>query len=202
MEGNIQRLEEKVEMLEKKMKDHVEERISELEDRLEESEKTIQSKIHEVQGEVSTVAVRDVPYLMVCAYQDSWNKALSTIQYDYILSEYSNGGNGTMDLSAGTFTVWTAGHYTVTISGYVVADPGEGAVIFIYRNEEQITESRWLSKISDNYGEHQQYYGDQGSRTVILHLEMGDSIKVNTELFDANGVFNFIMCVSLTVVDY
>merc|ERR1712080_332398 len=46
--------------------------------------------------------VRDVPYVMSCAYQDYWDRDETTITYSSLLSDYNNhdkpdGGDGVMD---------------------------------------------------------------------------------------------------------
>merc|ERR1711890_7619 len=124
----------------------------------------------------------DLPYVMSCAYQDKWTTASSTITYDSLLSDYNNsdkpnGGDGRMDITTGGFTCLTAGHYTVTYSGYVVADPGEDVYIYLHHNGERVEESLWHSGQSSKNGGS---IHDQGSRTVILHLAVGDTLDLRT----------------------
>merc|ERR1712059_1768 len=157
--------------------------------RMEESEKTVKAQISDVQ----------VPQYMICVYQDRWNSSHSTISYDSILSQSDNsgavgGGHGEMNLSTGTFTAGTSGPHMVTVSGYVELFPGEAAHIYIKKNEVYIGESEWFSGSVS-------HINDQGSRTVIVHLEVGDRVSVTTDFFSAEYLSHFIMCVQLTGFD-
>jgi hypothetical protein len=199
MEGKVQRLEERVEMWEKKRQDDLEKKMRELTARMDEYEKTVQSKIHEVQVAISTGVRSGLPWrpqVMVCAYQSGWTTASSTIHYDKIISEYkSHDQVAVMDLSNGSFTAGVRGYYTVTFSGRVDIAVGEEADIHIYKNDEMITESDWFTKIPSG-GDQLMYV--QGSRTMIILLEVNDYIEIRTGKFVAHGVYDFILCVSLT----
>merc|ERR1712059_102681 len=66
-------------------------------------------------------AVKEMPYVLVCAYRESWPHAGATITYDYLIADFNNkdkpgGGNGHMNIQSGVFTAVTHGYYTVTIS--------------------------------------------------------------------------------------
>merc|ERR1711864_17146 len=189
MEGKLQMLEEKVEMWEKReeeRKNHMESKVRELSDRMVESEKTVKSQISDVQ-------VRVTPQYMICVHKFLWDSADSTISFDSILSQSDNsdadgGGHGEMNLSTGTFTAGTSGPHMVTVSGYVELFPGEAAHIYIKKNEVYIGESEWFSGSVS-------HINDQGSRTVIVHLEVGDRVSVTTDFFSAEYLSHFIMCV-------
>merc|ERR1719187_1784462 len=74
---------------------------------------------------------RGLPYVMTCAYQDSWGTSSATITYDSLISDYKNsddvnGGDGIMNIDTGVYTVIKpAGHYTITFSGWTQPDPDE-----------------------------------------------------------------------------
>ena len=66
--------------------------------------------------------MRDLPYIMMCAYQDLIQATTGVIGYDELTLDYSNcdrpgGGCSSMDIANGTFTAQTGGLYTVTFSG-------------------------------------------------------------------------------------
>merc|ERR1712059_46331 len=66
-------------------------------------------------------AVKEMPYVLVCAYRESWPHAGATITYGYLIADFNNkdkpgGGNGHMNIQSGVFTAVTHGYYTVTIS--------------------------------------------------------------------------------------
>merc|ERR1712080_545872 len=147
--------------------------------------------------------VRDVPYVMSCAYQDYWDRDETTITYSSLLSDYNNhdkpdGGDGVMDISSGQFTCLTAGYYTVTFSGHAAVEPDEVVNIFINHNGERVYESRWWSYSSTANGG---LIVDQGSKTVILHLAVGDTLELATTTCDGI-IYDLIYCISLTGYDY
>merc|ERR1712112_90816 len=85
---------------------------------------TLEEKFATVQAKIPTTvskAVRDLPYVLVCAYQDEWTQAEETITYGSLLADYNNaenpgGGNGHLDIKSGVFTALTHGYYKVTFS--------------------------------------------------------------------------------------
>merc|ERR1712226_936700 len=128
-------------------------------------------------------AVRDLPYEMVSVYKDYWTTRDATITYDSYLSDYNNserpgGGDGSLDLSTGTFTCLTPGHYTVTYSGYSGLDPGEANYIYLSVNGERVEESEYYERTSSGLGE---WIITQGSRSLILHLGLGDTLQLRTD---------------------
>merc|ERR1712080_306621 len=147
--------------------------IKKLTRKVEKQEATFKEEVFLAQSEV-----RDLPYVMACASQHYWNSTgATTITYHHLLSDYNNadkpnGGDGELDITTGQFTCLTAGHYTVTFSGYVGLHPGEDVYTFIYHNGEQVKESVWHSPVGSTGG----YMYDQGARTVIMHLSVGDTL--------------------------
>jgi len=204
MDSRIQKLEEKKEKEEKKVKEinvHLEKKICELTEQLEEYARTVKSQINTVQSEIPTAvsrAMRDLPYLLVCAFQSGWYEGYSTISYDSILSEDNNGdqeggADGKMDINSGTFTSLYPGYYSVTVSGYVYMKGGKQASIYIYRNGEKVEESLWTTTM----GSGQQTMYDQGSRTVILYLGVDETVHVGTASFTASGFYDVVLCITL-----
>ena len=157
-----EKMEVRYEKIEEKTKAQFEKLMCEMTEKLEEQE----TQLAAVQTRLPTV--RDLPYLMVCAYRYYCDRASTTITYDSILSDYNNsdkpnGGDGVMDIETGTYTAITPGHYTVTFSGVAVVDPGEIVEFFLRRNGERVEESQWWSQ--EFSGGVRMY--DQGSRTVV-----------------------------------
>ena len=78
----------------------------------------------EVKKEVNTEEIlptaveqglRDLPYEMVCAYQDYWFQANSFLSYDRIIVEFNNsdrtgGADRSINIETGLFTAVTRGH--------------------------------------------------------------------------------------------
>merc|ERR1712080_245629 len=172
---------------------------------IEKQEGTMKQELTSIEKSLTTAVsqVKDLPYVMSCAYQDGWSRASSTITYDSLLSDYNNadkpnGGDGRMDITTGVFTCLTAGHYTVTYSGHVRVDPGEDVSIYLHHNGERVEESQWYSYQSYENGG---VIYDQGSRTVILHLAVGDTLELRTSDCTA-GISRLTYCVFLAGWDY
>merc|ERR1712226_1546835 len=148
-------------------------------------------------------AVRDLPYEMVSVYKDYWTTRDATITYDSYLSDYNNserpgGGDGSLDLSTGTFTCLTSGHYTVTYSGYSGLDPGEGNNIYLSVNGVMVAKSRYDEHAPPGISGR---IVTQGSRSLILHLGLGDTLQLRT-YSNFNGEFyDLIWNISLTAPD-
>ena len=116
-------------------------------------------------------AVRDVPQLVISAYKFYWTTPAATITYDHYLSDYNNserpgGGDGTLDLSTGTFTCMTPGYYSLTYSGVSSVDPGERNDIYLYLNGSPVEESQYHEFASPGLGD---WTSTQGSRSLVSH---------------------------------
>ena len=86
-------------------------------------------------------AVRDLPYVMVCAFRRSGQQLEEgdTITYDKIISEFNNaerpgGGDGELDIATGTYYVLTNGYYTISYSGQAYTDDIKVLAIEIHVN--------------------------------------------------------------------
>merc|ERR1712198_627294 len=93
-------------------------------------------------------AVRDLPYLVTCAYQNLWRTtgrmSYSHLTTDWNNGDHANGGQGVLDTSTGTFTAGTAGHYTATISGYTLSTESYSE-LYMHLNGQQIEETKFVS---------------------------------------------------------
>ena len=118
--------------------------------------------------EVELKSTRDLPYVMICGYRNDWTAPSSTITYERLSADYTNadrpgGGDGNLDITTGTFTALTPGHYTITYSGHAYLNAGEVVDIFLYHNGEDLgPEGQWISS-SDSSSR------DQGSKSLVSH---------------------------------
>ena len=120
--------------------------------------------------EVDQKSLRDLPYVLTCAHQDAWTTPNATITYDRLTVDYNNsdrpgGGDGDMNISTGVYTALTAGHHTVTYSGWARLFPGEQVNFWLSHNDQYAGfEGEWQSYSSSNNGG---FIDEQGSRTVV-----------------------------------
>merc|ERR1712089_80932 len=138
-------------------------------------------------------AIKEIPSVMVCSYQNEWTTPDATITFEEIISEFSVNGGGDMDLESGTFTAVTPGHYTITLNGQAELQAGQQVDVYIHKNGEYLLEGEWHSWAAE-------YTLDQGSRSVILHLSAGDVVHLGTGIFDGT-IWRLVFCVSLTGYD-
>merc|ERR1712080_416688 len=94
----------KCEAAEAAKKTEIEHEVYELKNKIEKQESTMKQELTSIEKSLTTAVsqVKDLPYVMSCAYQDKWTTASSTITYDSLLSDYNNadkpnGGDGRMD---------------------------------------------------------------------------------------------------------
>jgi len=172
---------------------------------VENQESWMKNVLHSMNANESSSAIasprrKEDPHVMTCAYKGYWTSANSTVTYDRLLSDHtSNGGEGKLDITTGVFTCLTGGHYTVTVSGSQAVFPGKEILSFLYHNGEKVDATRWYST---NNRKNEGYIGVQGSISVIIHLQEGDSLEFKTEASHFSGrLFFLTFCVSLTGAD-
>ena len=178
MKGMMDQMEAKTRAEMTEIRDQIEAHTEKIETRVEKIEEQLMcemtEKLEEQETQLAAVQtrllnVRDLPYLMICAYRYHWTEAGATVTYDSLTADYNNsdkpnGGDGKLDIETGTFTAITPGHYTVTYSGHAVVWQGQSFALLLWKNGKKVMESQWLSSFrssSDGYTE------DQGSRTVV-----------------------------------
>ena len=130
-------IEDKVEELEKKLDtknvevENLQKWLTELTEevmKMKNQKQDVARLKHEVRTEVRKQVeqveqgLRELPYQMVCAYQDSTG-ATGIVSCDNITVEFNNsdqegGADGTMNIETGVFTAVTSGYYIVTFSAY------------------------------------------------------------------------------------
>merc|ERR1712150_123722 len=128
--------------------------------------------------------LRDLPFQMVCAYQDQYI-GTGVINYDRTTVEFNNsdrpgGADGWMDIETGVFTAGavTSGYYIITFSTFADVHVEETTSMYLYHNGVQVEESLFSTKMGVGSGYN--YMFDQGSKTVILHLLGGDTLDLRT----------------------
>merc|ERR1712098_665850 len=120
--------------------------------------------------------IRNPPYMHVCgAHYRSVSLVSKTITYSSLLYSSTNTDGGGLDLQSGVFTSSWPGSYTVTWSMNADIEHGEKMVkVILQRNGKEITESKHMSYYSGSSGG----IYDQGGRTIVLLLDMGDTLQL------------------------
>ena len=122
----------------------------------------------EVMKQLEKMVVTPVPFANACVYQRLWDKANSTVTYDRITAGFVSNDYGlTVDIDGGDFIILTSGFYMITFSGHANVQPGpmNEVEMFIYRNNEKVQESRWVTM--GDYSGSGSYVIEQGSRTLV-----------------------------------
>ena len=126
----------------------------------------------ELEGEVRSAlpgALRALPYLTTCAAATNWGLT-GTIVYDRLITDFNNGdqpegGRGEMDITTGTFTAGTAGHYTVTFSGVAEQDHENSYMtLWLFKNGFVVQDGFWFSRSGTNSGT---FNRQTNSRTLV-----------------------------------
>merc|ERR550517_1632942 len=163
----------------------------------------IKKKVDEVLPTAVEQGLRDLPFEMVCAYQNEWGKADSVISYDRTTVEFNNsdrpgGADGTMNIETGVFTTVTSGYYIITFSGSVaLVGAGESILMYLHHNGAPVEESRCVTAMGGSVDRIQ----DQVSRTVILHLLAGDTVDLRT-VQNSDSVNVITLCLYMAPAPY
>jgi len=140
------------------------------------------------------------PYIHACGSHFGRLPASSgTIAYNSLLYSSTNQEDGGLDITTGVFTAPCGGSYTVSWDTSVELGHGEEVNILLQRNGDNIRESEHISAY---YGNDHVY--EQGGRTLVVHLDLGDTLQLYMEGYHPGGNGNIhrtIFCVSLTTVD-
>jgi len=181
----------------KNILDKQENTINELNNKLYEQEKTVNEHKKKLDDQekavVSSVSSED--YILVCAYQDLWEEKGSRISFDSLSTSVGVGGE--MDVDTGVFTALTPGHYMVTWSALARVDSHREVDFKLMVNGEEVEGSGWWSYSQDGS------VGDQGSRTVYLHLSPGDTVYLYADGYRVltGSIQHLTLCVSLVTVE-
>ena len=101
-------------------------------------------------------AMRDLPYIMMCAYQNLVSTA-GIINYDELTLDYTNcdrpgGGCSSMDVASGTFTTETGGLFTITFSGQADLSPNSAIGLDLLHNGSPLKEGHSSSYCNSECG--------------------------------------------------
>jgi len=145
--------------------------------------------------------LRDLPFEMVCAYQDYWTvrAADSIVNYDRITLEHPGGADGSMNIETGVFTTVTSGYYLITYTASVRVHAGDYTDMYLYHNGGKVEESRFATWSMVGSGD--DMIADQGSRTLILHLLAGDTLDLRTKQND-DYVAHLTLCLYMLPAPY
>ena len=121
----------------------------------------------------------------------------SIASYTTLLYCSTNVAGGGLDISTGVFTAGHPGSYTATWSLIASDDHGKSAVyIYLRKNGVNMDESRHYS----HYGGPTAGVGEQGGRTIVLHLDRGDTLEMYCDNCSP-GIHRTTFCVSLSQFD-
>ena len=115
-------------------------------------------------------ALRDLPYIMMCAYQNLVSTA-GIINYDELTLDYTNcdrpgGGCSSMDVASGTFTTETGGLFTITFSGQADLSPNSAIGLDLLHNGSPLKEGHSWSYCDSECG----HMEEMLSRTVVSNF--------------------------------
>merc|ERR1711962_1306884 len=100
-------------------------------DELEAKNQKLESSLEELRGELANHSVRDLPVLLISAWQSSGcttptecaTESGKTVTFESFLNNFNSGGeNGALDLDSGVFTCVIPGFYTVSYSAISYLD--------------------------------------------------------------------------------
>jgi len=167
--------------------------------RLQTFQEALQTKdttIMKLEKEISYL--KESPWIYACAAQAYISTVAQTITYNNLISASTNIGGPGLDVSTGVFTSGYPGDYTAAWSLRSDNDYHNDAVsIYLRKNGMSIAESYHWSQYGDSSGG---FVGDQGGRTLVLHLDRGDTLELYCQNCEA-GISYTTFCVSLTHAD-
>merc|ERR1719513_64148 len=131
------------------------------------------ARTDELEREVAIV--KAPPYINSCgSHYGGLSGSSGTIPYTSLLYSSTNTDGGGLDISTGVFTAPHGGSYTVYWDTTAYLDHGETVVIYLQKNGVSIQESQHLSAYTGPSG----HAYDQGGRTIIVYLGVGDTLQL------------------------
>jgi len=149
--------------------------------------------------EKSINVLRDPPSIFYCGYRQSTTVTSSVLTFDRLSYSRSNQPIGGLDPVTGVFTSPFPATYSVSWSLTAGNDAGDNYVsIHLHKNGASVgAESLHYSSYTGASGR----VSDQGGRTLILHLDMGETLAMYCDDCSAHVLYvNF--CVSLVQFDH
>ena len=152
--------------------------------------------IYDLERELSSL--KNPSQTFACAgHYSVLSTSRQAISYSNLLYSSSNVAGASMNITSGQFVSGVAGTYTVTWSLRAINDAGDHSVhINLRKNEQNIDESLHYSRYTGPSG----YAYDQGGRTLVLHLDSGDTVDLFCNECSA-GIDDVTFCVSLSQAD-
>jgi len=153
------------------------------------------AKTDELEREVAIL--KAPPYIHACgSHYDSVSASSGTIPYTSLLYSSTNTEGGGLDITTGVFTAPWGGSYTVSWDTTARLPHGKGEDIYLQKNGESIQESY----------HHSYYYGndrvgEQGGRTLVVHLDLGETLQLYRDSDYSGEIYYTTFCVSLTTFD-
>ena len=168
MEAKIEKQDAKIERQEAKI-----ERLDAIINELMETktDKTAEaSRDKELFSATGDKAMRDLPYIMMCAFKRRWYD-IGIIDYDELTLDYTNcdkpgGGCSSMDVASGTFTTDTGGIFTITFSGEADLTEYSGISLELLHNGSPLKEGHSSSSCNGGCGG----MSEMLSRTVVSNF--------------------------------
>jgi len=155
-------------------------------------------KTDELEREVAIL--KAPPYIHSCgSHYDGLSASSGTIPYTSLLYSSTNTEGGGLDISTGVFTAPHGGSYTVSWDTQARLNRWEAVSIYLQKNGVTIEESLHNSYYGDNIDDHM---NEQGGRTLVLHLDLGDTLQLYRDKLSHPGdIAKTTFCVSLTTFD-
>ena len=152
--------------------------------------------IYKLERELSSL--KNSSYSYACAgHYSVLSTTRQVIPYSNLLYASSNVAGAGLNITSGQFISGLAGSYTVTWSLRAINDAGDHSVhINLRKNGQNIDESLHYSRYTGPSG----YAYDQGGRTLVLHLDEGDTMDLFCNECSA-GIDDVTICVSLSQAD-
>ena len=143
--------------------------------------------------------LKDPPYTFACGsyFDDGLYVSSQVIPYTKLFYSSTNVEGAGLEIETGVFTAGHPGSYMVSWSTVFSDDYDEPNVdIYLRKNSQLIVESKTESYLIGASGR----VGDSGSKTLILHLERGETLDLYCDDC-TSGIYFTTFCVSLSQFD-
>ena len=178
--------------------------LSKVEERLLKSLELHQSNVDTIEYLEREVSIlRDPPYSFACGSHVERNQFISeTITFTKLLYSSTNVEGAVLDISTGLFNAGHPGTYSASWALTASDDEGDHYVqLYLRKNKNIIPETFHDSYYyGRSYGSGPSGINDQGGRTVLVHLDRGDTLDLYCEDCSAE-IFFLTFCVSLEQFD-
>merc|ERR1712179_287434 len=137
------------------------------------TKEALMSKTDDLEREVAIL--KAPPFIHACGSHNDYVSASSgTIPFTSLLYSSTNTEGGGLDITTGVFTAPWGGSYTVSWDTSARLDYGEDVRMYLQKNGVNIQESLQWS----DYGGYDNTMREQGGRTLVLYLAMGDTLQL------------------------